>query len=249
MAFSLPMPTKKFWLFAGVVAIVALGGLWYAGKSYEGNFKGDNLNNLHLSKEQVDYYNKIVARALELRAITSQSLDTPTTTSLKTLASQNLSKTNYTQKSLTISKKEDAASLKLYGQSVGQILSVFSTPHLNESKIMLTALDTKNPQKLAELAALKKTLDTTVTKLLKLSTPKSAVILHLKLVNNLNLQSKLLTNMEQVFDEPLLALESAEASYKTVNDFYQLAGEINQYFRARGIIFNPTETVKIYQTT
>lgn len=249
MAFSLPMPTKKFWLFAGVVAIVALGGLWYVGKSHEGNFKGDNLDNLHLSKEQIDYYNKIVARALELRTITSQSLASATTTNLKTLTDQNLSKTNYTQKSLVVSKKEDAASLKLYGQSVGQILSVFSTPRLNESKIMLIALDTKNPQKLAELAEAKKNLDNSVAKLLKLNTPKSAIPIHLKLVNNLNRQSKLITNMEQVFEEPLLALESAEASYQTINNFYQLTSEINQYFRARGIIFSPTETVKIYQTT
>lgn len=242
------MPTKKFWLFAGVVAIVALGGLWYTGKSYQANLNGNNLNNLHLTKEQTDYYNKIVARALELRSIASQSL-TSTTTSLKTLASQNLAKSNYTQKSLIISKKEDAASLKLYGQSLGQILSAFSEPRLNESKIMLTALDTKNPQKLVELAELKQTLDNTVAKLLKLSTPKSAVTLHLKLINNLNLQSKLVTNMEQVFEQPLLALESAETSYKTVNNFYQLTSEINQYFRSRGIIFNPSETVKIYQTT
>ena len=88
----------------------------------------------------------------------------------------------------------------------------------------------------------------TVLKLLKLKTPKSAGSIQLQLINNLNNQSKLINNMGQVFDQPLLALESAQLEYKTVGEFYQLTGEINKYFRTRGVTFSPNEAVKIYQT-
>jgi hypothetical protein len=248
MAFSLSLPTRKFWLFAAGVLVVVLALLWWTGKKYQEQAAVSPAAPLNLSATDLAYYQKIAARATELRALTSESLTKTATATLATLATQATTKDTYEQTDLKFSKKEDTASLKLYGQSLGQILQVFSTPRPNEAQIMLTALDTKDESQLAALASVKTELDSTVAKLLKLPTPKSAANLQLALINNLHQQSRLLSNMLQVFNQPLLALESAQAEYQTVADFYQLAGQINAYFHSRGVTFSGSEAVKIYQT-
>ena len=247
MAFSLPLPTKKFWLFAGLAVLVVLISLWYVGKGYQDNLEATNLTNLKLSKEEVSYYNKIIARAIELRSITNQTLTLKDKANLDNLTLKPVT-SDYKLSDLSIGVSEDAPSLKLYGQALGQILSTFSAVRTNELKVMLDALDSHDQSQLAQLVKIKNDLDNTVLKLLKLKTPKSAGSIQLQLINNLNNQSKLINNMSQVFDQPLLALESAQLEYKTVGEFYQLTGEINKYFRTRGVTFSPNEAVKIYQT-
>lgn len=246
MAISLHMPSKKFWLLILGVLVVAVAVLWRLGKDNESALLAKKLAAIKSSQEAMAYYNQIIDRTKEIRSLAGGSL--VNNKPLETILTNPVDKAFYEPSDLKTSKKEDAASLKAYGESLGAALAAYSAPRENEAKTMLKALDAKNSDLLSPIKNSITVHNAVLAKLAKLTPPKSALSLQINLMNNIKLQSQLLTNMLEVFSQPLLALESAQAEHQATLNFYQLASDINLYFRSRGVVFSPTETVNLYST-
>lgn len=244
MGINLPRPSKKIVLLALILLAVILAVLWFAGRQNE--LMEKTLQQATAAKQAANerYYQELVNRTVYLRNLAGKSLFG--SQKLKSLPVASESVILYEESDLNLSSDESEEALRAYGEALGSALKPYGQERANESQLMLEALNQKNSTPLIKLQAVKTLHETTINRLLKITVPESAATIHLKLLNNLAARSLMLGNMLQVFDQPLLALESAQAEYKAANEFYQLAGEINQYFRSRDIIFNPEETVKIY---
>lgn len=246
MAINLQLPSKKIWGLAVVGLIVVVGALWYHGRQVETDLL--NARHAQFKDEQAAraYYNEVITRTNTVRTSVVSSYNEGD--NLDTFATSDTNLSLYTKSSLKISQDESEAALRAYGASIAEILSSYSAPRENDLKVMLAALDSQKKSDLAPLKEAQTLHLKAVDQLLALSVPKSAGVIHLQLINNLAGQAMLLANMLQVFEEPLLALESAQAEYQQTADFYELVGEINLYFRGRNITFSNTEGAKIYQT-
>ncbi len=245
MAINLQLPGKRFWWLLVAVIIVVVGLLWWHGREVEQDLINERHAQFKDGQAAQAYYQEIITRTTTVRAGVVNSLESD---NLETLVTSDTDLDSYSTKSFKLGATEDKATLKAYGERIAVILSPYGEARENELKVLLTALNT---QKISDLAPLSETQDMheqAVQQLLALVVPKSAATLHLKLLNNLSAQAALLANMEQVFTQPLLALESAQALYQHSADFYLLAGEINTYFRSRQVIFDNQEGARIYQT-
>lgn len=138
--------------------------------------------------------------------------------------------------------------LKTYGQKIAEALAPYNKDQINETAVMLEALEQKDPVKAQSLANLAQANKQIVSNLLKISVPKTAVSIHLELVNNLNQNTVLLTDMSKILDNPYTALESANIFKVQKLNFYKSLNEINQFFKTNNIIFSPEEGSKIYVT-
>lgn len=246
MAMSLQLPSKKIWGLAVVGLVAVVGALWYHGRQVEANLL--NARHAQFKDEQTAraYYNEVIARTTTVRTSVVSSFNQDD--NLDTLATSDTNLSLYTSNNLKVSANESEESLRAYGAGLAEILAAYSAPRENDLKVMLAALDSQKKSDLAPLKEAQILHLKAVDQLLALSVPKSAAVVHLRLINNLAGQAMLLANMLQVFEEPLLALESAQAEYQQLADFYELAGEINTYFSGRNITFSNTEGTKIYQT-
>ncbi|MBP9855984.1 MAG: hypothetical protein KBC48_01595 [Candidatus Pacebacteria bacterium] len=245
MAINLQLPGKKFWWLLVAVIIVTIGLLWYHGRGVEQDLINERHAQFKDGQAAQAYYQEIITRTTTVRESAVNSLETD---NLETLVTSETDLNSYNSKSFKLGTAEDATTLKAYGEKIGAILKPYGEPRENELKVLLEALNSQQANDLLALREIRQMHEQAVTQLLALVVPKSAATLHLKLINNLSAQAHLLTNMEQVFTQPLLALESAQALYQHSADFYLLAGEINIYFQGRNIIFNNQEGAKIYQT-
>lgn len=246
MAISLQLPSKKIWGLALGGLVIIVGALWYHGRQVEDDLL--NARHAQFKDEQAAraYYSEVIARTNTVRTSAVQSLNEEDF--LDTLATSDTNLSLYTANNLKLASNESETALRAYGAGLAQTLSAYSAPRENDLKVMLAALDSQKKSDLAPLKEAQTLHLKAVDELLALTVPKSAAALHLRLVNNLAGQAMLLANMLQVFEEPLLALESAQVEYQQTADFYELASEINVYFRGRNITFNEAEGAKIYQT-
>jgi len=242
MVIILPRVMKKWYLWAALLLVAGFWLLWYLGGREPA---GTIILTAEESQSAATYYQRLLSRASNLRQITGDSITNDK--ALSTLIGQG-GVIVYQKTDLKISKTENLETIRAYGENLARTLRPYAEPRDNESKIMLVALETNKPRDLAPLEQAQRMHGRVLDDLLILATPPSAVDLHLKLVNNLATQKRLTGNMLQVFSEPLLALESAQLQYQEAKRFFQLAGEVNQYFRSRGIIFTPAETLRIYLT-
>lgn len=140
---------------------------------------------------------------------------------------------------------DDQAFLTNYGTSLRDILRPLGTGFGSAASNTIAVLSKKDSTG-TERVKTEETLLVSMTKeLLILDIPESASVIHLKLLNSLTELAELAYNMEQVEKEPAFALASAEAYEKKKPELLAVLGEVNAYFKEKGIRFDSKNTVTI----
>lgn len=153
----------------------------------------------------------------------------------------------YTAKDLLVTSDTSSSSLKKYGLAVARNLSQYNqSDETNPIALTLEALQERNQTIPAELSALIKTKQQVLTSLAKISVPKNAIELQIKILNTLSQDIALLTDMTKVLDNPYIALTAANAYKIQQTNFYKIIDQVNTFFLDHQIIFYEGESGKIY---
>lgn len=240
---------KKVSITIIVILIGVIGGLWYIGnQKNEAKPKLEPINSLTASSTDLGFDIKTYTKGRDSleQIVIDKLIAGASTSSLKVLPAKVIL---YNSTNLIISNNTSVAALKTYGQQIAGALASYNTEQINETALMLNALEEKNPIKVQSLLSIVDTNKQTVSNLLKISVPKTAITVHLNLVNNLNKNVSLLSDMSKILDNPYPALESASSYRVQKLNFYKAVDEINQFFKDNNIIFSPEEGTRVYLTS
>ena len=137
------------------------------------------------------------------------------------------------------------SSLRNYGLQVTQILKPLGVDRENEAKVMLSALDNKDSSKINKVADSQAMYQNIATNLAKLPAPKGVASIQLKIVNDAAMMALLLSNMSQVLNQPVLALQSSQQYMRIQPVFYTDLAALNKYLLDRGVKFSTQESLPI----
>lgn len=152
----------------------------------------------------------------------------------------------YEEKNLKTADFTDAATLTNYGREVAKILAEhFQKDIENEIKTVLMVMENKKADELAPVTRSRELYLETAKKLLAVTVPATAVAVHLELINALAGVAELDFNMEKVFQEPVVALESARIYPFRYAALLNAVQNINRYFVEQNIRFAEEDNVKI----
>lgn len=220
-------------VFIVIILIITIGVLWYFG-----NKKKSQDQALTAAEEKV-----LLEQNSKLKQVVSEALARKGT--LKTFRYSDLPRRASTT-DLKITTKVSTSTLKAYGLGLASILKPYEAERENEGKVMLRFLEKRDPKDLETLKRIALIYQNTDRELLTVPTPKEAAYLHTKLINRVRVMSALARNMSLVLEEPVLALESAEAYQKELALFYKTTEELSNYFKSKQIVFEPQEKINIY---
>lgn len=164
---------------------------------------------------------------------------------IERLASSTLAD-SYTFKDLKINNDSSSSSIKNFGLSISRALAPLGDKRPAEAPLIVKAVNTYDPAVITTLDNSIKSKRGMIKELLAIPTPRSGAVVSLKLINSLERMSKLLENMKQVKDKPVLAMESSLLYSDEVKKFSFDVIETNLYFRNQGIKFGDKETAKVY---
>lgn len=239
---------KKVSIAIIVILIVIIGGLWFSQNKKNTETKKDSSNLITASTTDLGFdletyaqgranLEKIVIDKLIASTTSNVSADLPV---VKTTA--------YSVNKIISSNDLSSNNLKTYGQKIADALAKYNTEQIDELNTALEALEEKNPIKAQSLLNLANSNKQIIADLLKISVPKTAITVHLNLINNLNQNTLLLNDMAKILDNPSLALESANLYRVHKLNFYKAIEEINVFFKTNKITFTTEEGSEIYLT-
>ncbi|MEX0918945.1 MAG: hypothetical protein WDZ85_03210 [Candidatus Paceibacterota bacterium] len=223
-----------------LLLIVLIGGilLWLVG----------GLAEKKREAERLDYYAQLIKEDRDLQSLITKNLAAKGVLLELSDIEDNLNRPHFTVADLNIIENSNDETLRQYGREMGQILNRYQAPRDNEIVLMLEAVRLSQPSLLTNLVKAKELNELVVNELRQVAIPKDAQVVHLRLLNNIHQLTINLDNMSAIFDEPILALESAEAYIKNYALFFQAVEGINVYFTKKGIMFNKDETAQIYDS-
>ncbi len=142
----------------------------------------------------------------------------------------------FSANSLIEYKDSSMANIAKYHSDISKILKKYKDSVGNELQTMAVVVDSEGQSGLDELKATSTNYDSLAQELLKIKIPKDAVSLHLDLVNSAKNTSIAISNMSQLYENPLLGLigvgQENIYSPKMITSMENLA----TYFAKNGII-------------
>ncbi|MDQ5889559.1 MAG: hypothetical protein QG609_52 [Patescibacteria group bacterium] len=225
------MKKGRVFLIIFVVLFLTVFGFWYLGK----------INEIKKQKQmetQLQAYEKIIKDNANLELLVANTYyDSLNTTSTST---------RYNVNQLKIDQESTIEDIKPYALNIKNILTPYTKPRPNEANLVLEALKTNDFNKLKAIDSSINMHQTAVRQLTTIAVPKTAQLVHLRLVNNLLDQIRLLTQMKNLKQNPELALESASQYPIVASSFFRATDNINVYLENRGIIFAENEQLKLF---
>lgn len=151
----------------------------------------------------------------------------------------------YTIVDISISTDTSSTTLENYALKMAENLSPYTLLGRNPVVITQEAYDTGATSSIPEISDAVTLHQTVLDALLETSVPSQAADIHLRLVNNAELQTVLLANMAEVATEPLLAFQAAQV-YQIVNlEFYKNLTDLNKFFQDRNIILPDDKKITV----
>lgn len=128
-------------------------------------------------------------------------------------------------------------SIKTYHIQLSRIITAYSPDKIgNEMLVMATMFEENNPEKTAELKTIAESYRSFATELLALSVPADIARDHLSLINSAYKISVALSQMTNVFENPIMSLGSF-ITYTNENVIFVKTSEsLHAYFKKNGII-------------
>ncbi|MDO8183601.1 MAG: hypothetical protein Q7T49_01265 [bacterium] len=238
MAFSLPLPTKKFWAFAVVVIILIIAVLWWLGDI-------DNGPTANLGEQIKTEETPLTEQLQNIQNLVTTKLAKDGSLAQFTTSNLPADYKNSQLKTVTLESREV---IRAYAAAISESLSIYDNSRDNDVKLVLKAIDTNNSAALGALSISKLQYDKTIKDLATLKVPKSAAEIHLAIINSLQKMSSLLAPMQQALDEPTLALQASQEYLKANLQFAVYLQILNQYFQKQNLVFSEQEQVKINPT-
>jgi len=237
---------KKVSIVIIIILIVIIGGLWYIGnKKNNPTIPKIETNLLTATSTDLGFDIKTYASGRNnIEQIIIEKLDAGISTS--SIITPLTKIIPFSANKIITSNNTSPANLKIYGQQIAKALAPYSNDKEDEIATMISALEQKNSIKALSLLTTAQVNKQIISDLLKISVPKTAVTVHLNLINSLNKNTTLLTDMSKILDNPYLALQSANIYRVEKLNFYNAITDINKFFKTNNIIFSPEEGSKVY---
>lgn len=227
---------KKVSIAIIVILVGVIGVFWYDGekKSVPAELKAT------ATSTNFDLRAYAAGRAT-LEEITGSRLDEIVSSGTTSDTQKPTSAVQYKASNLIVSNYTATTALRAYGLAVAAALKGFNTDRENELVTMLTALENKDALRAQELSAIAVANKQIVATLLKITVPRSAIDIHLELINTLSQNSARLADMSLILDNPYLALTAANAFRVEKLNFYKAIDHLNAFFLDNKIVFKAEE--------
>ncbi len=150
--------------------------------------------------------------------------------------------TIYTQSDIRITSDTSSAALHAYGNSIGAVFQKNTVPkNLNELDILQTAVNSSNPQDLANLAIIVASYRGIVNGIISTPVPPEAVGVDVDLLNDFSQAENSVEDMQKLFTDPIVAVTGVE-NYQTISEnSYNDISALGPFFQKYGVVFAATE--------
>lgn len=146
---------------------------------------------------------------------------------------------------INISTDSSTSTLGKYGVDLSVAFSPYTLLKRDPVAVVQEIYATGATSSVAEITDTATLHKTALKELLVLSVPAVVVDLHLKIINNIELQTVLLANMAEIADQPVLALQSSQI-YQLINlEFYKNLSDLNKFFDTNNIIIPAENKITI----
>jgi len=228
---AISLPSKRFWIFAIILIVVVVFGLWWLGRS---------------EKAPVESGSIITATELtpEEKIINVQTLIIDRLSTARGLEEFDYASIPDDEVRVGTQTTENRESVSTYAALMTQALASYNQKQENEAKIMVDALDTRDQAKVLSLLSARTMYQGIVVKLESISVPPGALATHSLMITSLKQMIYLLEPMSQILDEPVLALQASEAYLEANTQFFLTLNALNQYFREQNLQFSDDNQIK-----
>ncbi len=150
--------------------------------------------------------------------------------------------TLYTAGDFRVDTEETPETIKAYGNAIATILKTPPPQKLEyEIDIVNRAEANKDPSELKKLNANITAHKIVESALLKLTVPKSAVQVHLALINGASGMAWSLTGLSYILTDPLKALPGVARYPQNFQDFFSAIHSLRDYLKNTNTVFDPTD--------
>lgn len=162
---------------------------------------------------------------------------------LNQLVSQEAAKvtrTTYTFKDLNISKTENTATIKQYGNNVATILKDMITKRkiIDDFESLQNFINTKDASSLTPLVDDHQKVEATLKKLIALPVPLSASPYHMLTINRVATYKDTLYNLSMAASDPIRATLFIDSYPDTIVATLRVYNELSTYFDLQNIVFS-----------
>lgn len=223
------LPSKKVFLSIIFLLIITVGFLWFVGKK----------ERQKKERESKEYYLSIIEQNEKMTNLVKDSLG------------ENGQMQNIDISTLVVNKDSNSfetntptstETLRNYGISLRKAFGPFAQNRANDSSLLLAIIEKKQEKNIDHLYQTKTMFDNLSFELSQIIVPEIFAQAHNQLITSAKQASILLSNMAQILNEPVLALESAQLYLKALSSLYKLTDGFNLYFQEKNIL---TEQEKI----
>ncbi len=215
-----------------IVLLLAIIVFWYLGKKEEAK-------KMEEREIQLAQYDEIIEQNNNLESLVAKSYNASESNSIET-------KYLYSIKNLNTEQDSTLDDVKVYALNIKKILLPYTKNRPNEANLVLEALKNNDFTKLKPLGASLNTHKTALSQLLQTKVPRTAQIVHLRLINNIQNQIILLTAMKDLNADPEKALIATREYPVVASSFFQATNNINVYLENRGFTFAESEQIKLF---
>lgn len=209
------------------LVLLTLGVLWYVG--YQD--KKDK------EAKRAQYLAEIIEKEKGLEKLVAQEINIKNTKSTPTVIGNNLIK---------ISKGTSTEDYLNYGLNLAEAIRPLAEKRESETKMVIDIINNSDVSKLKLITASRIMHEQVLENIKRIEVPQEISLRHTRLINQVNLISSRLRNMEQVTGSPSLALQESEKLLLDYKDFINSLETIDAFFANKKIKFPEDSLTKIY---
>ncbi|MFM2357574.1 MAG: hypothetical protein RJA61_311 [Candidatus Parcubacteria bacterium] len=159
--------------------------------------------------------------------------------------------TTYSESDLFVNQDISTQALKQYGNAVGKAFNNNPTPagQKHEIDIFEAAITSERAQDLAGLSPIIDSYAGTLKNLLSIQVPKTALSLHLNLINSMSAVVESITAMRSFFDDPISALPGIGAYNTFSKQLRNSFGAYQIFFLQKNVTFQQSEHGSLLMNT
>ncbi|TSD03185.1 MAG: thrombospondin type 3 repeat-containing protein [Parcubacteria group bacterium Athens0714_16] len=144
---------------------------------------------------------------------------------------------------IKISEADNTATIKQYGNSVGEII-IKNNPGMtmeNMLKLLKTAVETKNSSGLEQLKTVIEKNTQIINESLKISVPRSAVNIHVDFLNGMSRITEMILGMYKSINDPMFGLVVIGDYQATAVELKNTNTRIEEYFNKKNIVYKSSD--------
>jgi len=149
----------------------------------------------------------------------------------------------YAQSDILIISDESPAALREFGNALGALHKKNNPVKYEDSVLLLgRAVQEEDPEIPSKLLTNAEAFAANVKDSLLLPVPKSALVVHLKLINALSRMEAVVRSFAKIYDDPVMSVVGVSEYKIAVKQLADALKGLREYFALRGIIFEQGES-------